>query len=155
MGKEIEHKFLVKDDSFKKLSKGILYKQAYLSSKTGCTVRVRLVEDQGYITIKGKAVGITRPEYEYEIPFLDADEMIRNLCEKPFIEKYRYKFQYKGFTWEVDEFQRENKGLIVAEIELKFEDEVFSKPEWIGDEVTYDHRYSNSSLVKNPYKNWL
>ena len=125
MAKEIERKFLVKDSTFKDLSKPVLYKQGYLSSDTKSTVRVRVVGDHGYITIKGLGNGIARPEYEYEIPFKDAVEMLEQLCKKPIIEKYRYVIEYQGYIWEVDEFLGDNEGLVVAEIELSREDEEF------------------------------
>ena len=95
-----------------------------------------------------------RSEYEYEIPIADAEEMMESMCLKPVIQKYRYTFKYKGFTWEVDEFLQENNGLIVAEIELKDENHIFTKPDFIGDEVTDDHRYRNSYLALHPYKTW-
>ncbi|NLM10105.1 MAG: CYTH domain-containing protein [Clostridiaceae bacterium] len=154
MATETERKFLVKDLSFKKLSEGTLFKQGYLSIDSKATVRVRIVEDKAYLTIKGSSTGFSRPEYEYEIPLKDADEILKNLCIKPVIEKYRYKLEYKGFVWEIDEFLKENEGLIVAEIELKSEDQDFPKPDFIGDEVTFDHRYRNSYLVSHPYKSW-
>lgn len=154
MAKEIERKFLVKDLSFKKLSTGVLYKQGYLSIDSNVTVRIRVVEDKAYLTIKGKSTGISQPEYDYEIPLKDANEMLLNLCNKPIIKKYRHTLEHEGFVWEIDEFLEENEGLIVAEIELESEDQDFSKPEFIGDEVTYDFRYKNSNLANHPYKTW-
>lgn len=152
MAKEIERKFLVKDLSFKKSSDGILYQQGYLSSKP--SVRVRIIGHKAILTIKGASTGITRSEYEYEIPLQDGKEMLRDLCRKPIIEKYRYKVEYEGFTWEIDEFLNENEGLVVAEIELEYEDQPFPKPAFIGEEVSLDTRYRNSSLVKHPYSSW-
>lgn len=154
MGKELERKFLVKDNSFKKLSTGKLYKQGYISSNPDSTVRIRIVGNKGFLTIKNKGNGLARDEFEYEIPFTDAEEILQKICQKPFIEKTRYLYNYKGHTWEIDEFHGENEGLIVAEIELENEDENFEIPEWIGEEVTYDNKYFNSNLFKNPYKNW-
>lgn len=154
MGREIERKFLVKNNEFKQLSKGVLYKQGYLSSNFERTVRVRVSNGKGHITIKGTSKGAVRPEYEYQIPVDEANEIIDSLCEKPIIEKFRYKYTYQGFTWEIDEFLGENEGLVIAEIELETEDTVFTKPEWIGEEVTEDVRYFNSNLVKMPYKCW-
>jgi CYTH domain-containing protein len=154
MGKEIERKFLVKSDTCKKMPNGILYKQGYLCSEAERVVRVRLIGHKAYITIKGKNVGAIRDEYEYEIAYKDAEEIIEKLCEKPIIEKIRYMKEYDGFTWEIDEFYGENEGLTIAEIELKSETEVFSKPDWVGEEVTDNPRYYNSNLIKNPYKNW-
>ncbi len=154
MGKEIERKFLVKDTYYKQLTEGILYKQGYICSEPERVVRVRVIGSKGFITIKGKVSGFSRSEYEYEIPINDADEMISSLCEKPIIEKYRYKFVYRGFTWEVDEFLGDNQGLVIAEIELENEGVQFCIPEWIGAEVTGDPRYYNSNLIKKPYKTW-
>ena len=154
MGKEIERKFLVKNDSYKKASQAFLYRQGYICTDKERVVRIRVYDNKGFITIKGENVGISRAEYEYEIPYNDAEEIINNLCYKPIIEKIRCKFEFQGFVWEVDEFHGENEGLIVAEIELSDENQAFSKPAWVGEEVTDDHRYSNANLVKNPYKNW-
>ena len=154
MGREIERKFLVKFDTYKGSSNGILYKQGYLCSEVERVVRVRLIGCKAYITIKGKNVGAARDEYEYEIPYKDAEEIIEKLCEKPIVEKIRYMDEYEGFTWEIDEFHGENEGLIVAEIELNSENENFKKPDWVGEEVTDDSRYYNSNLGRNPYKNW-
>lgn len=154
MGREIERKFLVQNKSYKLLSKGILYKQGYLCSEPVHVVRVRTIDDKGFITVKGKTVGATRMEYEYEIPFDDAAEMLKNLCEEPLIEKIRYKYEFMGFTWEIDEFLGENEGLVVAEVELQNEGAKFLKPGWIGEEVTFDPRYYNSNLIKKPYMKW-
>lgn len=154
MAKEIERKYLVKDNSFKKISKGILYRQGYLSTNKNAVVRIRIINECGYIAIKGQGTGITHAEYEYEIPVEEANEMLGTQCQRPIIEKYRYKVPYEGFIWEVDEFMGENKGLVVAEIELEDENQVFTKPYFIGDEVTDDKRYYNANLVNHPYKNW-
>ncbi|MEN8154492.1 MAG: CYTH domain-containing protein [Acidobacteriota bacterium] len=154
MGKEIERKFLITGEAWKDLAKGILYRQGYLSTVKERTVRVRTIDDKGYLTIKGITTGATRAEYEYEISASDANEMLDNLCEKPIIEKNRYKIEYEGLIWEVDEFFGENNGLIVAEVELTSEDQSIKKPEWIGEEVTGDPRYFNSNLIKNPYTKW-
>ena len=152
MAKEIERKFLVTDDTWR-IAKGINFRQGYLSSVKERTVRVRTKEDKGYLTIKGIAVGATRMEFEYEIPHKDA-AILLDLCERPLIEKNRYTLEQGGFVWEVDEFFGENLGLIVAEIELQSEDQEFSKPDWVGEEVTEDPRYFNSNLGKNPYTHW-
>jgi len=117
-------------------------------------VRVRTIDDKGFLTIKGVTVGAARAEYEYEIPAREADEMLTNLCEKPLIEKNRYKIKAGEVTWEVDEFFGDNEGLVVAEVELATEDQTFEKPAWVGAEVTGDPRYFNSNLTKNPFKNW-
>ena len=152
MGKEIERKFMVKEGTWRNV-KGTRYRQGYLNSAKERNVRVRTMEDKAYLTIKGIAIGASRMEFEYEIPLQDADELLE-ICEKPLIEKTRYKVQEGGFVWEVDEFFRENQGLIVAEVELESEDQEFPKPDWVREEVTEDPRYFNSNLIKNPYANW-
>lgn len=154
MGKEIERKFLVKDDSFKNLTQGSKYRQGYLNSMKERVVRVRTIDDKGFLTVKGITTGATRVEYEYEIPVKDADAMLDDLCEKPLIEKNRYKIGFESFIWEVDEFFGENQGLIVAEVELEREDQHFEKPEWISEEVTGDPKYFNLNLIQNPYSKW-
>ncbi|PKL50628.1 MAG: adenylate cyclase [Candidatus Riflebacteria bacterium HGW-Riflebacteria-2] len=154
MGKEIERKYLVKDNEWKNLAKGTSYRQGYLSTVKERTVRVRTIDEKGFLTIKGITVGASRAEYEYEIPAADANAMLNNLCEKPLIEKNRYKIAHAGLTWEVDEFFGDNDGLVVAEVELTSEDQKIDLPAWIGSEVTSDTRYFNSNLTKNPYKNW-
>ena len=153
MGKEIERKFRVIKDTWRNV-KGTRYRQGYLNSAKERSVRVRTMEDKAYLTIKGIAIGVSRMEFEYEIPLQDADELLE-ICEKPLIEKTRYKVQEGGFVWEVDEFFRENQGLIVAEVELESEDQEFPKPDWVREEVTGDPRYFNSNLIKNPYINWF
>jgi len=154
MGTEIERKFLMKDDAWRSLAKGTKYRQGYLNSTKERVVRVRTIDDKGFLTIKGITTGATRVEYEYEIPDAEATAMLDELCEKPLIEKNRYKIAFGGFTWEVDEFFGENKGLIVAEVELESEDQPFEKPDWIGEEVTGDPKYFNSNLIQNPYLKW-
>lgn len=154
MAIEIERKYLVKGNSYKCGISGYLYKQGYLSSNPESVVRIRVCNDKGYVTIKSRAEGISRLEFEYEIPLNDAEEMLNLLCEKPIIEKHRYKYEYMGFVWEIDEFHGENEGLIVAEIELDNENSVFSKPEWVGEEVTGVIKYNNSYLVEHPFAEW-
>ena len=154
MGIEIEKKFLLTGKEWKQLATGTAYRQGYLNSVKERTVRVRTINDQGFLTIKGVSVGATRLEYEYEIPLEDANALLDELCEKPLIEKNRYKVNFNGFTWEIDEFFGENDGLIVAEIELESEDQAFDKPDWVGEEVTGDSRYFNSNLINNPYSKW-
>ncbi len=154
MGIEIEKKFLLTGTGWKELAAGTPYRQGYLSSVKERTVRVRTIADKGFLTIKGISVGAVRREYEYEIPVEDANALLDELCEKPIIEKNRYKIDYSGFVWEVDEFFGENDGLVVAEIELESEDQLFDKPEWVGEEVTGDARYFNSNLIKHPYCRW-
>ncbi|MBQ3896326.1 MAG: CYTH domain-containing protein [Paludibacteraceae bacterium] len=153
MPKEIERKFLVVSDEYKS-SPRKYYKQGYLSVEPDKTVRVRVVGDKGFLTVKGRNNGISRAEYEYEIPAADANDMLDNLVKTGVIEKWRYVCVVDGKKWEVDEFLGDNAGLVVAEIELQSEDEPFTKPAWAGDEVSGDARYYNSSLSQNPYKNW-
>jgi adenylate cyclase len=154
MGKEIERKFLVKGDVWKSLAKGTRYRQGYLNSVKERTVRVRTVGDKGFLTIKGITTGASRTEYEYPIPVPDAEAMLNELCEKPIIEKNRYKIKDRNLTWEVDEFFGENQGLIVAEVELQSESQSVEKPGWVGEEVTGDPRYFNANLIKHPYAKW-
>ncbi len=154
MKKEIEKKFLVANEGWRGLAEGRHYCQGYLSTEEGRTVRVRTIGEKGFITVKGRTTGETRLEFEYEISIKDAREMLQQLCHKPLIEKTRHKIPFDGFTWEVDEFAGENQGLIFAEIELKYEGEIFSKPQWIGQEVTSDLRYYNANLVNTPYRDW-
>ena len=154
MGQEIERKFLVKSDAWRGLAEGTAYRQGYLNSAKERTVRIRTVGDKAFLTIKGLTVGATRSEYEYEVPFDECNAMLDNLAEKPLIEKKRYKITQGGLTWEIDEFFGDNTGLIVAEVELKSEDQTFKKPEWVGDEVTGDPRYFNANLISHPYTKW-
>ena len=154
MGKEIERKFLVKNESWKATAKGKRYRQGYLSTVKERTVRVRTAGDKGYMTVKGITQGSSRAEYEYEIPFADANEMIDTLCERPIIEKTRYRLPQDDIVWEIDEFEGDNCGLIVAEVELKDEHQSVTMPDWIGQEVTDDPRYFNANLVKKPFGTW-
>ncbi len=154
MGTEIEKKFLIINDDWRSLGTGESYCQGYLNAEKGRTVRVRIINDHGILTIKGPNVGGTRLEYEYDIPINEAREMLYELCHKPLIEKTRYKIPFEGFIWEVDQFTGENEGLIFAEIELSYEGQKFEKPPWIGEEVTDDSRYYNANLVNNPYSKW-
>ena len=154
MGKEIERKFLVKGDGWRALAKPVKYRQGYLSTVKERTVRVRTIDDKGYLTIKGITTGVTRAEYEYEIPAADADRMLTDLCEKPLIEKSRSTIALDGLNWEVDEFFGDNQGLIVAEVELQSADQAVAKPAWVGQEVSGDPRYFNSNLIKKPFTRW-
>jgi CYTH domain-containing protein len=153
MGTEIERKFLVKQGAWRDAS-ATRYRQGYLSTVKERTVRVRTISDKAYLTIKGITVGASRTEFEYEIPIVDAEEMLDNLCEKPLIEKNRYMVEVGALTWEVDEFFGENEGLIIAEIELQSEDQPFDKPDWVTEEVTADPRYYNANLINHPYNRW-
>jgi len=154
MAQEIERKFLITGEAWRELATGTAYRQGYLSTVKERTVRVRTIDDKGFLTIKGITVGATRAEYEYEIPASEANEMLDELCEQPIIEKNRYKVPLDDLIWEIDEFNGVNAGLIVAEVELESEDQEFTKPEWIGEEVSNDPRYFNSNLIANPYTTW-
>ena len=152
---EIERKFLVKGEFKPFAHKASRIVQGYISLSPGRTVRVRIRDDKGYLTIKGKASesGISRFEWEKEIEMEEARQLLE-LCEGGVIDKTRYLIDFEGHTFEVDEFWGDNEGLVMAEIELSSEDEFFAKPEWLGEEVTGDRRYYNSMLMRNPYKNW-
>lgn len=151
---EIERKFLVAGDGWRGLAPGSHYRQGYLSTVAARTVRVRVVGDTGYLTIKGKTVNASRLEYEYRIPVEDAHAMLDGLCEQPLIEKTRYRIEHSGLVWEVDEFAGENAGLLLAEVELNSEDQVISLPDWVGKEVTGEPRYYNANLIANPFSRW-
>lgn len=156
MNLEIERKFLIKNDSFKEFSFQKKYiKQGFLNSDKERTVRVRIIEEKAFLTIKGKSntAGTVRFEWEKEIPVNEAEQLML-LTEKSSIEKYRYYIKKGKHVFEVDEFLGENKGLIVVEIELSNENENFSKPDWLGKEVTGEVKYYNSSLSKLPYNSW-
>ncbi len=149
MAKEIERKFLVRDESFRELAEySRKIKQGYMTEKNsnGTSFRVRIADDRAYLTVKGKPVGISRAEFEYPIPVADAEDMLKSFCASRIIEKTRYFLHYAGFLWEVDVFEGRHKGLAVAEIELESEDTVFEMPSFAGKEVTDDFRYSNFSL---------
>jgi CYTH domain-containing protein len=153
MNIEIERKFLLRNDLWKKNAIGIHYAQGYLNKAGENTFRIRIAGEKAFLTIKSKSEGISRQEFEYEIPPEDARELLK-LSRTPIIEKIRYKIEYAGKCWEVDEFLGKNKGLYVAEIELDSEDEAFEKPEWIGEEVSGDKRYYNSHLARKPFSEW-
>jgi len=153
MGVEIERKFLVRDDHWRGLGTPVHYAQGYLVADGIRTVRIRIAGEEGYLTIKGESTGISRLEFEYPIPVPEAFELLK-LCATPVIEKFRTKVLHADKTWEVDEFEGRNTGLVVAEIELKSEDEPFEIPSWIGEEVTSDLRYYNSRLAIHPFQEW-
>lgn len=154
MGEEIERKFLVASDSWRERAEGEPYRQGFLSTEPERTVRVRVAGSRASITIKGKSVGARRTEFEYEIPVADAQRMLETLCKRPLIEKVRYKVVVDDHTWEIDVFEGDNAGLVVAEIELGREDEPFERPDWVGEEVTDDPRYFNANLVARPFGTW-
>ena len=155
MAIEIEHKFLLTDESWReKVKKAIIFKQGYLSSMPTTSIRVRICDEQAWLNIKSATIGNKRMEFEYEIPLTDANQIIELLCKKPIIEKTRHYVENENNTWEIDEFHGENQGLIVAEIELNSETQPFTIPEWIGQEVTHDVRYYNNYLAVKPYNSW-
>jgi CYTH domain-containing protein len=156
MSVEIERKFLVKNDSFKELSyRCISITQGFLNSDKNRVVRIRITDDKGFITIKGITSndGTSRYEWEKEIE-LDEAKSLLNLCEKGVILKKRYLINHKEWVYEIDVFNGDNLGLVVAEVELKSKDEFFEKPDWLGIEVTGVTKYYNSELKNNPFKNW-
>lgn len=155
MGQEIERKYLVDNTMWQKIEKpiGQLYRQGYLLTDPNKTIRVRQTTDEAFLTIKGLSIGATRLEYEYQIPFEDAKELLDNFSTSE-LSKIRYKMYFDNKVWEVDEFLGDNAGLIVAEIELTSEDEIFSIPAWVSMEVTGQEKYYNSNLTIEPYKNW-
>jgi adenylate cyclase len=154
MPEEIERKFLVIGDGWRDAAVGTRFRQGFLSTEPERTVRVRVAGARGSITVKGKTVGAKREEFEYEIPLQDVERMLDGLCKRPFIEKVRYTLSVGRHVWEIDVFEGENAGLVVAEIELGSEDEAFEKPDWAGEEVTDDPRYFNSNLVAKPFRAW-
>lgn len=154
MGVEIERKFLVRGDSWRATTgEGLDCRQGYLISEGGKTVRVRIMGAQAFLTIKGPTRGITRSEFEYEIPVGDAKDMLP-LCGGAVVEKQRYFIAHGGLIWELDVFSGANEGLFMAEIELESEDQKFDVPEWIGAEVSGDPRYYNAQLAQHPFKEW-
>lgn len=156
MAVEIERKFLVTNDGWRAaVKKSGYYRQGYLANMSGnASVRVRIADDHANLNIKSMTLGVTRQEYEYEIPLQDAREMLDNLCIGPVIEKTRHLVDHGDHTWEIDVFNGDNDGLIVAEIELSSEDESFELPAWAGKEVSDDKRYYNVCLAQHPYKEW-
>jgi len=155
MAIEIERKFLVKGEFKLLATKSFYIKQGYLSSAQERTVRIRIKDDKGYITVKGMGnnSGTSRYEWEKEIPLTDANALLK-ICEPGVIAKTRYLVQVGKHTYEVDEFYADNAGLIIAEIELSSEEEFFIKPDWLGKEVTGDARYYNASLNQKPFCTW-
>ena len=154
MAQEIERKFRVANDDWRAMAtSSSSLKQGYLSSSAEATVRVRLEDNIGTVTIKSKTNGITRNEFEYAIPAQEAKELLM-LCSGPLIEKIRYRIPQENHTWEIDVFEGDNDGLIIAEIELTSDEDYFAKPQWLGEEVSGDSRYYNSNLATHPYVNW-
>ena len=152
---EIERKFLVEGDAWRNgVRRHELFRQGYLAGSESCSVRVRVGGDCAWVGIKGRVLGASRPEYEYEIPVHEANEILDTLCVHGRIEKRRHWVPYAGHEWEVDEFLGCNAGLCVAEVELDDEAETFVRPPWLGLEVTQDARYYNSSLAERPWREW-
>jgi adenylate cyclase len=154
MAVEIERKFLVVGDGWRSLANGVRYRQGYIPTSGMTTVRIRTAGDQAFLTIKGPTQGLSRAEFEYPIPAADADEMLNTLCDRPIIDKTRYVIRIKDVIWEVDEFHGENAGLVIAEVELENDSQMPPLPEWIGQEVSQDRRYTNYSLSKRPFSTW-
>ncbi|MDQ3111791.1 MAG: CYTH domain-containing protein [Bacteroidota bacterium] len=156
MGVEIERKYLVRKELWAKAKpeKSISITQAYLSRDLEKTIRLRIADDKGFITVKGPTTGISRAEFEYEMPLDGVKELMEAFPSSPIV-KIRHHVTYKNKLWEVDEFLGENEGLIVAEIELKAEDEIIDLPEWIDKEISKDKRYANSNLAGKPFKTWM
>ena len=154
MATEIERKYLVLEETWRSRAVGMVFRQGYLSTVKERTVRVRVVGDLGYLTVKGLTVGSVRTEFEYQVPISDAEQMLDELCEQPLIEKTRYVIEENGLTWEIDEFAGANEGLIVAEVELGDESQQVDPPDWVGEEVTNDARYFNANLIAHPFSEW-
>ena len=154
MAVEIERKFLVNGDFWRRGTTGQRISQGYLCSSDDRVVRVRVMGDRAFLTIKGAQHGATRYEYEYDIPMRDATEMLERLCQRPLIEKMRHHLTVDGREWVVDEFEGENAGLTVAEVEFEREGQAIALPDWVGAEVTDEPRYLNVNLVRHPYRLW-
>ena len=151
---EIERKFLVNTIPTQQINRSKKVKQGYMVNDEHQVVRVRSMDSDHFLTIKSNTRGLSRLEFEYQIHQRDALDMFKHLCGPSIIEKTRHYIEFQGHTWEVDEFHGRNQGLVVAEIELKFEDEKFEIPGWVSDEVSHDPRYYNMNLITNPYDNW-
>lgn len=155
MGVEIERKFLLRSDAWRlSADHGTRFCQGYLCETGPGSVRVRIEGEQANINIKSATLDMKRLEYEYPLPMEDAQHMLEHVCLRPLIEKTRYHVTFKGKVWEIDVFDGDNKGLVVAELELDHVDENFELPPWAGEEVTADKRYYNVCLVRLPFKDW-
>jgi adenylate cyclase len=153
MGMEIERRFLVNGDAWRSLGEAREYQQGYISVDPERIVRVRIAGDQAWLTLKAKVSDVSRHEFEYEIPKQDAQTILSSMCPMQ-VSKHRTRVVMGNHVWEIDEFHGENHGLILAEIELDSEDAVFDKPDWVGEEVTSDGRYTNAHLANHPYSGW-
>lgn len=155
MAREIERKFLVVSEAWKEaVERSELISQGYLCGDGGASVRVRIAGEMAFLNIKSATLGVSRHEFDYQIPLDEAREMLDILCRKPLIEKTRHYVRHGDHLWEVDVFKGDNAGLVVAEVELGHEEESFALPEWAGAEVSHDPRYYNVSLVSFPYREW-
>lgn len=153
MGVEIERKYLVAGDGWREGAVGTPFRQGYLCAEPDRTVRVRVEGERARLTVKGRTVGLVRPEFEYDIPLADAEELF-GLCPHPPLEKTRYRIEHGEHVWEVDEYRGANSGLVIVECELSSADETVDPPPWVGEEVTGDRRYANSRLFEHPYRSW-
>ncbi|KMN83317.1 adenylate cyclase [Chromobacterium sp. LK11] len=153
MAVEIERRFVVVGDAWRGLAPGVQYRQGYLSVEKERTVRVRVVGDQAWLTLKSNISNVSRHEFEYPVPLADAQTIMAAMCPMV-VDKLRHRIEHGGFIWEVDEFFGDNAGLVLAEIELPDESTPFDQPAWIGEEVTEDGHYTNAYLSKNPYSRW-
>ena len=152
---EIERKFLVRGDAWRQAAHDAQrLRQGYLNNESRCSVRVRTSSTQAWLNIKSATVCAQRQEFEYEIPLAEAHQLLDTLSLKPLIEKVRHYVRVGAHLWEVDEFEGDNAGLVVAEIELDHPDEDFAKPDWLGEEVTHDVRYYNTRLCRHPFNTW-
>lgn len=151
---EIERRFLLKDDSWRaEAGEPEMMRQGYLSVDKECTIRVRIIGRKAWLTLKGYISDTTRSEFEYEIPITHAEQMMQTMC--PFkLEKHRYKIEYRGFMFEIDEYFGDNAPLVVAELELPGEGMPFEKPDWLGEEITSNGKFTNAYLSKHPYSQW-
>ncbi len=155
MATEIERKYLVRGDAWRgRADRHVRYRQGYLANTRHCSVRVRVGGDAAHLNVKGATVGVSRLEFEYPVPLEDAEVMLRELCHGSIIEKTRYFVRHLEHDWEVDVFEGDNAGLVVAEIELEDEAQAVTLPDWAGEEVTYDARYYNSNLAVAPFSKW-
>lgn len=154
MGIEIERRFLVVSDEWRESAVGTMYRQGYLYFQDFGVLRLRIAGDRAFLTVKALQDDLSTLEYEYEIPVRDADEMLTELCDRPPVQKVRYRIPYETMIWEIDVFRGDNEGLIIAEVELENKTQVIALPPWVGKEITDDRKYLNASLYKNPYKNW-
>ena len=155
MATEIERKYLVRSDAWRAHAhRQDRYRQGYLANTEQCSVRVRVGRDAAHVNVKGATVGASRLEFEYSVPLEDAEVMLRELCRRPIIVKTRHLVRHLNQDWEVDVFEGDNAGLVVAEIELDDEAQAVTLPDWAGEEVTYDARYYNSNLAVTPFNQW-